>query len=257
MADRRQRLWVIGLAGLVALVAVWFVVPRGSRPSSIDGEESERPSAAPQDGESGQATRTRPGAGRPDRDDDTDLESEAGTERAAADAVTNSADGAPPGDAEEAEWVKQPSTEFTEADLARAGEGVQVDLGEYRVRVGDQIDVQVRLTAPPMESATLMFGYDPGKLSVIPDSARPVGQYFRRGIEFYVDEAGGRAVLIHTGKPGMKNINGATGAPVASFRLRALAEGDCTLSLVGGTSFSNGRGSDEEYSVYGGAIHIR
>jgi hypothetical protein len=84
-----------------------------------------------------------------------------------------------------------------------------------------------------------------------------VGPYFRRGIEFYVDEAGGRIVLIHSGKPGMKNINGATGAPVAAFRLRALAEGDCKLSVVGGTSFTNGRGGDEKYSVYGGAVHIR
>lgn len=155
------------------------------------------------------------------------------------------------------DWVPQPEVEFGPADFAEAGRGVVLDLGQSRTRVGQEFKVIIYFDGPPLMLMVIGLGFDPAVVQVVHGSARPVGNVFRTGIEFYADNAKGQLVLLQSGSPGMKNVNRAKGEPVATFRMRGKAEGSTSLTLMEkGSTFVNGKGEDERASLVGGTIAV-
>ncbi|OGV61815.1 MAG: hypothetical protein A3K18_00520 [Lentisphaerae bacterium RIFOXYA12_64_32] len=153
---------------------------------------------------------------------------------------------------------RDPAWEFTEADIATAGRGAKVDLGDYQVAVGQEFSFEVGLTAPPLANLMLIMTYDPELLEVLPDSAKAQGNAFRRGIEFYADPKTGRMALISAGLPGQKNMLAAEGAVVASVRLRARKAGETRIGFIDrGISLTNARLEDEPCEVTGGRIVVK
>lgn len=153
-------------------------------------------------------------------------------------------------------WTKREPATFGAADLAACGSGVRLDLGNYRVATGSEFDVLLSLHAPALESATVVLGYDPQALVVVPRSGRPLGSQFRGGIECYADEAAGRLVLIHAGTPGMKNVDAFAQGAAAGWRMRAVRPGQTQLRVLEGSSFVNGRGDEEAAVVDGGVVDV-
>ena len=256
MGQNKNTVWVIAIAGVVALLVALSML-RKSPDGNTKRDRDHRAHTAERTTDLASTTEKPPRPPAKDHDPEKQTPQDQDQRQKKDDA---SPDEPKPGKQtapEQETWERTPSVDFTPDELDRAGEGAQVNLGDYRVRKGDVFDLKIRLTAPPLESVTLLLNYDPDMIEFIDDSARPLGPFFRQGIEFYVDEAIGRAVLIHSGIPGKKNMNSATGTPVAAVRVRALDAGDCTVDLAPGTTFTSGRGADEEFSVYGGAIHIR
>ncbi len=154
-------------------------------------------------------------------------------------------------------WSKRQPADFTPEDLAQCGRGVRVDLGTYEVASGGEFAVQIGIASPALESCTLAVQYDKEALAVVPGSVVPVGRQFRSGVEGYAVAASGKLVVIQTGTPGRKNLDGSVGAAAAvSFRMRALRPGVVRLQVLPESSFSNARGDDEAYDVAGGEISI-
>lgn len=155
-------------------------------------------------------------------------------------------------------WVHRAPVEFTEEDLAECGAGVDVGLGRYNTRKGEEFEVAVSLKGPALASCTIVVDYDTDMLEVVPRTAEPVGRQFRGGIECYADEAGGRLILIQEGVPGKKNLDRSSGDHMSAvWRMRALRSGRTRLQVADETSFTNGRGEEEGYRVVGGDIVIR
>jgi hypothetical protein len=148
---------------------------------------------------------------------------------------------------------------FTAADLAPENMFVRVDLGNYSIDKGGDMDVRLALTAPGLESLAIVLEYDPNLLAFVEGSAEPVGNTFRRGIEFHANPARGKLVLMHDGVPGAKNTQLVSGEVVARFTMRALEAGTTQLLPAGnGYSFTNGRGVDiQDCRISGGRIEIR
>ena len=160
-------------------------------------------------------------------------------------------DGSPEGT-----WSARPPADFSPEDLAECGAGVQVSLGDYESTVGGEFEVTLRLTAPALESCTVVLGYDRQALAVVPESVRPVGSAFRSGIEAYGAPGSGKLVVIHAGTPGRKNVDAAVSGPALAWRLRALCPGSTRLTLLAESSFTSGRGLDEAVEVSGGMVTI-
>jgi hypothetical protein len=155
------------------------------------------------------------------------------------------------------EWQAQPEVEFGPADLKEVGRGVVLDLGRYQARVGQEFDVVVRFEGPPLMIMVLGLDFDPTVVEVVFESARPVGSAVRSGIEFYADNTKGKLVLLPSGTPGMKNVNGGNGGPMAVFRMRGKAEGVAALTLTeGGAKFASGKGDEERAVLHGGDITV-
>gem|GEM_PF-1537615 len=154
-------------------------------------------------------------------------------------------------------WQKRAPAEFTAEDVAQCGRGVTLDLGSYEVRAGEEFEVKVRLTAPPLESLTLRLQFDSEVVSLVPDSTAPVGPQFRSGIECYAGRDGRSMALIHAGAPGKKNLDAGTGSPAVTWRMRAVRPGTARLEVAPQSSFTNARGEDEQYSVSGGDVNVR
>jgi hypothetical protein len=142
-------------------------------------------------------------------------------------------------------------------DLAQCGRGARVDLGTCEAAAGSEFAVVLRLTAPALESCSLVVQYDPEALAVVPESARPEGPAFRGGIEAYAAPGGGKLVILHTGMPGKKNVEAAVAGPVVVWRMRALRAGVTHLVVLPESSFTSGRGLDEAYEVAGGEVNVR
>lgn len=170
-------------------------------------------------------------------------------EAAATEAGTGSAPTGP--------WAKRAPADFTEADLAQCGQGVQIDLGQYEVPVGQEFEVSLALSAPALESLTLCLGFDAEALALVPSSAAPVGTAFRSGIEGYAGKDGRTLVLIHAGMPGRKNLDAASGGAAVVWRMRALRVGSTRLEVLPRSGFTNARGESETYTVAGGEVSVR
>ncbi len=149
--------------------------------------------------------------------------------------------------------------EFTAEDARYAEKPIAVNLGNYRVRKGDEFEVAVQVQAPALESFTLLMNYDPELLECLPDTAHPVGKSFHMGIEFYADQQKGKMVLINAGLPGAKNINPTDNQTVAVFRMVAKGEGQTQIICPEtGVNFTNAIGREVvNYKINGGAISIR
>ncbi|NLF15814.1 MAG: hypothetical protein GX595_00955 [Lentisphaerae bacterium] len=173
--------------------------------------------------------------------------------RAVAETASTASDDTMPA---EGAWSARPPADFRPEDLAACGQGVAVSLGDYEAAVGSEFEVTVRLTAPALESCTLVLGYDRQALAVVPESVRPVGSAFRSGIEAYGAPGSGKMVIIHAGTPGKKNVDAAVSGPALTWRLRALRPGTTRLTLLAESSFTSGRGLDEAVEVSGGTVAI-
>ena len=156
-----------------------------------------------------------------------------------------------------APWRARPPADFSEADVAGCGRGVRVDLGRYAVQNGEEFTVRLLLSAPALESCTLVVRYDVGALAVVPQSVRPDGLAFRGGVEAYEAAADGKLVIIHAGTPGRKNVDAAEAAPVVVWRMKACRAGETHLEILPETSFTNGRGEEEQYEATGGDVRVR
>lgn len=139
---------------------------------------------------------------------------------------------------------EEDSWEFTREDLdAAVGRTVSVELGRYRVRVGEVFDVQVILDAPPLQAVVLAMKYDPDFLEPVPGSAVSVGSVFRKGVEFFTKPGQGRMALFCATFPGKKNVLAAVRAEVARFKLRALKAGTTQIEAdTKGLKCLDGRG---------------
>ncbi len=158
----------------------------------------------------------------------------------------------------DAPWQPEEPVEFAAEDVKAAGEGVTVDLGDHTIRAGEEFSVEVRLNAPPLESFTLVLKFDPLIVEPVAKSGKPVGKTFRKGLEYYVDAATGSVGVIHSGLPGMKNLNGATGEPACVFRLKGKASGETRLvGDAAACSFVNGRGEEERVTLHGGQVKVQ
>lgn len=150
------------------------------------------------------------------------------------------------------------SEEFQQDDIRDEDMKVAVEIDDYEVLVGDEFDIAVRLSAPALESMTLLMEYDAELLECIADSAKAVGDTFRRGIEFYADNKKGRMVLINAGTPGAKNMEKAEDEMVATFKMVARKVGRTELVYPKvWSTFTNGKGMDiEDFRIHGGDILI-
>lgn len=158
----------------------------------------------------------------------------------------------------DAPWQPEEPVEFAAEDVKPAGEGVTVDLGDHTIRAGEEFSVEVRLNAPPLESFTLVLKFDPLIVEPVAKSGKPVGKTFRKGLEYYVDAASGSVGVIHSGLPGMKNLNAATGEPACVFRLKGKASGETRLVTdAAACSFVNGRGEEERVTLHGGQVKVQ
>lgn len=147
--------------------------------------------------------------------------------------------------------------EFTQEDLKTVGRGVRLDMGDYRVAVGTEVEIALVLEAPPLESVTLVMLYDKDVLQFVDGSAKPVGPVFRRGLEFYCDPATSRLALIHSGVPGQKNLLAAANEKVVTFRFKALKAGSTALRTADkGVSFTNAAGTAEVVNLSGGRVVV-
>ena len=106
-----------------------------------------------------------------------------------------------------------------------------MDLGTYRVRVGDEFEVHVRLDAPPLQAVVLAMKYDPALLEPVAGSAVSIGPVFRKGVEFFSQPDQGRMALFCATFPGKKNVLSAVNAEVARFKLRAKQQGTTQISV--------------------------
>ncbi len=257
----RVRDVVIVAAGVAVLLGLFFVLrgmrrtlpaaPSGQVPGAVlpaGGEGSAVPPAR------GAAADDRGAASAPGQAEGGGHPSRGGTSGAGvpADPAAQAAQG---GSSEP--WRRRPPIEFTAEDLAQCGRGVVVDLGEYRAAAGEEFTVALRLTAPALESLTLVLGFDPSVVVPVPGSAVPLGPVFRDGIECYSGRGGGTLVLIHTGVPGKKNLDAGRETAAVAWRMRALQSGATKLSVLPQSSFTNGRGEDEPYEVRGGDVRVR
>jgi hypothetical protein len=155
-------------------------------------------------------------------------------------------------------WTKRAPADFTAEDMVQCGRGVRIGLGTYGAAAGSEFKVEVRITSPALESCTLVLQYDKGVLAVVPGSVAPAGPQFRSGIEGYAAESSGKLVVIHAGTPGRKNLDASAGSGVSVVcRMRALRAGVTRLLVLPESSFTNGRGEEENYEVTGGEVNIR
>lgn len=251
MSERLRDILTVAVIVAVLLLVLWGVLAlrRGgaavSPPpaSSAEGAEAPRRTLPPVAAKA-PATRAEGAVGAP-KGGQPAASLESGTKVAAADAT-------------EVAWSKRQPADFTPEDLAQCGRGVRIDLGTYEVASGGEFAVQIGIASPALESCTLVVQYDKGALALVPGSVAPVGPQFRSGVEGYAVEASGKLVVIQTGTPGRKNLDGSVGANAAvAFRMRALRPGAVRLTVLPESSFSNARGDDEAYDVAGGEISIR
>ncbi len=151
------------------------------------------------------------------------------------------------------------SEEFSQSDVSPEKMKVSMDLGEYTVDEGDEIEFGLKMSAPALESLTVLMEYDSTMLEYVKDSAKAKGKAFRNGIEFYADDKKGQMVLINAGIPGAKNINGVEETEIVTFRMRSKKAGKTKLECpTNAISFVNGRGNEiDNYSINGGFITIR
>ena len=153
--------------------------------------------------------------------------------------------------------AREEGWEFTPDDIKLSNRKIFLSVGDYRVAQGQDVEFELLLDAPPLESATLVFTYDPTALEYVEDSAKGVGRAFRKGVECHTDPATGRLAIIHVGMPGKKNVLASMNEKVITFRMKALKPGPTALKpAVEGISFTNGQGRDEEFQVTGGAVRI-
>lgn len=164
---------------------------------------------------------------------------------------------APPAEEPYPELVIVDSEEFTEADVIFSEQPVIVDLGEYTVQSGDEFDIDVSLSAPPLASFFMIFEFDKDVIQYVPETATRVGTVLQHDLEFHAHPKGGRIALINGGKPGSKNTSQANHDKAMTFTMRALQPGRVDLAFSeGNISFTNGHGEMMDYEVQGGTVWI-
>ena len=159
-----------------------------------------------------------------------------------------------------AEGPEPPDTdEFAQAEVNRAADPVVVDCGQYAAKVDEEFEVTVKMTAPALSNVMLLMEFDPAVVECVADSGKKVGWTFRKGIEFYSDNAKGRMILISAGPPGAKHTRAVDGQPVASFRMKGKAAGQVAFKFpAAGTEFVTATGTpSKDPQVRGGVIDIR
>ncbi len=212
----RPDLILAGFLGMVAAILIlWFTVPR--KGATTDGEERKPPeSALPRKTHSPASPPVSPPA-NPVADHPKPKASPGAMSERTPSAET----------AEE-----EPGWEFSKEDI-QAAEGfvIEVDPGEYAVDVGQEFEVSVSLTAPPLQAMVLPMNFDGRLLEAIPGSGRAVGPTFRKGVEFFVKPKGGKMTLFCATFPGMKNILPVDGEIVATFGMRAKAAGRTRIEI--------------------------
>jgi len=154
------------------------------------------------------------------------------------------------------------SWEFSAEELADTERPVYLDLGDYQVAVGQEFEVALFLEAPALSSLDLVMVYDKELLEAVEGSEQTHGRVLREGMLFRINDKTGHVGIFskdHGGLPGKKNLFTARNERIASFRMRAEAEGATTLSFVEdrGISFKNGLGVERPHEVFGGRIVIR
>ena len=149
--------------------------------------------------------------------------------------------------------------EFAPAEVKRAADPVIIELGNYVARVGEEFEVAVEMAAPALSNVMLLMEFDPAIVECVADSAKRVGWTFRKGLEFYADNAKGRMILISAGPPGAKHTRAVDGQPVVSFRMKGKAAGQVALKFpAAGTEFVTATGTpSKDPQVRGGVISIR
>jgi len=118
------------------------------------------------------------------------------------------------------------SWDFSREDIAAAvGRTVNVEIGHYRIRVGETVGIEVTLDAPPLQAVVIAMKYDRDLLEPVMGSARAVGPVFRKGVEFFAQPSKGRMALFCATYPGKKNVLPAHNEVVATFVMKAKAQG--------------------------------
>ena len=147
---------------------------------------------------------------------------------------------------------------FTDFDVEDAARLALVELGDYEIAAGDELEVAIRFSGPALESLTIVGSYDKVGLQCVADSAQ-AGPVFRNGIEFYARNEQGRFAVIHQGEPGGKNLDATMdGVTLVRFRMVGLKPGTYRISLPDGQqSFTHALGAEAQYNVTGGTVRVR
>ena len=147
---------------------------------------------------------------------------------------------------------------WTPRDLQEAELPVAMDIGDHSIGIGEELEIRVLLQAPALMTLSLLMEYDPEMLTYVANSATSVGGCFIGKPEFYAKDEQRRMILIATALPGAKATHRSPGGAVASFKMRALRDGNTTIRPDREKSFCLNANGDPvaDVRISGGTVVI-